>query len=53
MCIRDRITGQFVKKLKIYKEKGLELQGLEDYTGRKIKVVRQENLQDKPDIQNL
>ena len=49
----EQITGQFVKKLKIYKEKGLELQGLEDYTGSKIKVVRQENLQDKPDIQNL
>ena len=49
----EQITGQFVKKLNIYKEKGLELQGLEDYTGSKIKVVRQENLQDKPDIQNL
>lgn len=35
----EQITGQFVKNMRIYMDKGLYLQGLEDHSNRTIRVV--------------
>lgn len=35
----ERITGQFVRNVRIYMEKSLYLQGLEDYTNKTIRVT--------------
>ena len=37
----EQITGQFIRNMRIYKEKGLYMQGLEDYTNETILVVAQ------------
>ena len=37
----EQITGQFIRNIRIYTEKGLYLQGLEDYTNQSIRVVKQ------------
>ena len=39
----EQITGQFIRNMRIYMEKGLYLQGLEDYTNETILVVVQKN----------
>lgn len=35
----EQITGQFVRNMRLYREKGLYLQGFEDYTNEKIRVL--------------
>ena len=35
----EQITGQFIRNMRIYMEKGLYLQGLEDYTNSSIRVI--------------
>ena len=37
----EQITGQFIRNMRIYMEKGLYMQGLEDYTNETILVVAQ------------
>ena len=37
----EQITGQFIRNMRIYREEGLYLQGLEDYTNETIRVVAQ------------
>ena len=37
----EQITGQFIRNMRIYMEKGLYLQGLEDYSNATILVVEQ------------
>ena len=37
----EQITGQFIRNMRIYMDKGLYLQGLEDYTNKTILVVKQ------------
>ena len=49
----EQITGQLIKKIKIYKEKGLDLQGLEDYTGNMIRIVQKECRHDHSEEQNI
>lgn len=38
----EQITGQFIRNMRIYMDKGLYLQGLEDYTNKTILVVEQQ-----------
>ena len=38
----EQITGQFIRDMRIYMDKGLYLQGLEDYTNKTILVVEQQ-----------
>ena len=38
----EQITGQFIRNMRIYMDKGLYLQGLEDYTNKTILVVKQQ-----------
>lgn len=35
----EQITGQFIRNVRIYMEKGLYLQGLEDYSNQSVRVV--------------
>lgn len=35
----EQITGQFIRNMRIYMEKGLYLQGLEDYTNQSVRVI--------------
>ena len=42
----EQITGQFVKNMRIYMNKGLYLQGLEDHSNRTIRVVTKKELKD-------
>ncbi|MBU5482153.1 aminotransferase class I/II-fold pyridoxal phosphate-dependent enzyme [Blautia sp. MSJ-19] len=35
----EQITGQFIRNMRIYMEKGLYLQGLDDYSNKSIRVV--------------
>lgn len=35
----EQITGQFIRNMRIYMEKGLYLQGLEDYSNQSVRVV--------------
>ena len=37
----EQITGQFIRNMRIYKEKGLYMQGMEDYMNETILVVAQ------------
>lgn len=37
----EQITGQFIRNMRIYMEKGLYLQGMEDYSNKTILVVKQ------------
>ena len=38
----EQITGQFIRNMRIYMDKGLYLQGLKDYTNKTILVVEQQ-----------
>ena len=38
----EQITGQFIRNMRIYMDKGLYLQGMEDYTNKTILVVEQQ-----------
>ena len=38
----EQISGQFIRNMRIYMDKGLYLQGLEDYTNKTILVVKQQ-----------
>ena len=42
----EQITGQFVKNMRIYMNKGLYLQGLEDHSNRTIRVVTKKEIKD-------
>lgn len=37
----EQITGQFVRNMRVYKEKRIRLQGFEDYTNETIRVVKE------------
>ena len=36
----EKIDGMLLKRLEAYKKKGFQVQGLKDYEGKKIEVVK-------------